>query len=62
MENRLNVRICYPLVVNNNKYSSHVVGSIIFGISVPITQVEPLKATLYNHFGISVNIVYFIFI
>ena len=26
-----------------------------------ITQVEPLKATLYDHFGISVYFVYFIF-
>ena len=28
----------------------------------PITPVEPLKATLYEHFGISVNFVYFIFV
>ena len=28
----------------------------------PITPVEPLKATLYDHFGISVYFVYFIFI
>ena len=28
----------------------------------PTTLVEPLKATLYDHFGISVDFVYFIFI
>ena len=27
----------------------------------PITPVEPLKATLYDHFGISVYFVYFMF-
>ena len=47
-----NSEFLYILVVNNNKYLLHVVDNYIFGISVPNYSVEPLKAILYDYFGI----------
>ena len=39
----------------------HMLLTILYSESAyPITPVEPLKATLYDHFGISVYFVYFI--
>ena len=54
--------ICLLLTVNNNKYLSYVVDSIIFGISVPdypSRTVESKSLRLYWNFR---YFVYFIFI
>ena len=55
----------YFLLVNNNRYLSNVVDNIIFGISVPdypIIAYIVAESRLYDHFGIFVYFVYFIFI
>ena len=54
------MKFVYFLVVNNNKYLSHVVDNIIFGINVPDYPTRTVES--YNYFGISVYFVYFIFI
>ena len=47
----------------NTTNISHMLLKISYSESTyPITPVEPLKVTLYDHFGISVHFVYFIFI
>ena len=57
-----NLKFVYYLVVNTTNIY-HMLLTISYSESMYlITPVEPLKASLYDYFGISVYFVYFIFI
>ena len=52
------LKYVYFLVVNNNKYLSHVFDNIIFGINVPDYLIKSLKVSLYDHFRLFRFLVY----
>ena len=46
----------YFLLANINKYYHMMLTVSYSGSAYPITPVEPLKATLYDHFGIQYTV------
>ena len=48
------LKFLYFLVVNNNNYSSLLLTISYSGSAYPIIPVELLKATLYDHFGLTI--------